>query len=681
MSTPTPKPGPPRRSADAASQSAAPGSQSAVDDGRAATSRMASFAKLNADWQVDEKSYLDNFIDFILGAMAAKGLVDATPEQMADAVAAIYGLRFPVTVTHQIARRAARRGQLKSIGSGRYVPDEEAIGKARIHASTVQGLEREQAKLAKLFVEWVHKEVAGSEIAQERALPVLMDYVETFYGSLMSTHQGRGSIPERPAVNPSDETRLAAGFITYLSQGEPEAFDYVLNIAKGSMLSASLFTPGAKAEARPFRDTILLLDTRIVLRMLGYEGDAPRAAAVDYLQLAASQGARLGCFEITLAEIRSIFWSADAAARSGELWQWELGSVGSYFWNKGLGAGEISLASGTLREDIERAGVTIVGSPGYGDVRHVVSEEAVESALLHLSPKYSPAALRHDVQALSAIVRMRAGLASGSLEECRAVFVTSNSFMVRAGRRVEDMKHEPWFVSILDTDLASLTWIKTPLGSPDLPRGSLVATCLSVLSPSDVMWGKYIAALERRHAAGEISGAELLIARRITEEKRVKLSAHQYESDEAVSKSIDMTLQEARTTYEAELSEPYRQREANLLASVQAEKEERERTLADLESIRAETDLDQKKRREAAGKRADRAAVWVASIAWLVCVAVVLVGLLAPLPSPAPVIFTIIGGVLVVTGGASAFIGPLRKSVRAKFHTAELKRVGLADTP
>lgn len=642
---------------------------------------MASFAKLTTDWNENERSYLDNFIDFILGAMADRGLQQATPDEMSKAVEEVYGLRFPVAVTLQIARRAKRRGQLENIGNAQFVPSREALDQAILHTSTVQNFEREQVKLGKLFSEWKQEEVGGEDIAEERVLPLILDYVETYYGSLMSSHSGRGTIREGARAVPTDETRLVAAFITYISEGEPEAFDYVLNIAKGSMLSASLFTSGSPLEARPFRDTILMLDTRIILRLLGYEGELAHAAAVDYLQLAASQGAELGCFEFTIGEIRSILFSADTSARTGDLWAWKPGTVGSYFWNRDLGSGDIVLAIGRLRDDIESAGISILGSPRYDDPRYVVDEEAVEGAIKSISANYSDRALKHDVQALSAIVRMRAGRSKDSLEECRAVFVTTNSFILRASRRVQDMKMEPWFVSILDTDLASLTWIKTPLDSPDLPRGSLVATCLSVLSPSDEMWAKYVRELERRHTAGEISDAELLLARRVTEEQRVTLSIHQQETDEAVASSIDMTLAEARETFDREHSEPHREREAALLARVEAEEQDRKNLVSDLESVKAGIASNESKRRIAAEKRADKAALTFGVIAWVLSLGVVATGILAPLPSGVAVALTLVGGLLTVTGGAGAIITPLRRKVRRFFLNSELERAGLGAQP
>lgn len=660
---------------------------------------MASFAKLTTDWQTNQTSYLDNFVDFILGAMAAQNLASATPEEMVTAVSNTYGLRFPVAVTHQIARRAARRKQLDNIGSGQYVPHGDVFTEARAHSSTVQDLEREQSKLVTLFKSWVEANAPESSVDKDDALPLILDYVESYYGPLMSASAGRGSVRRLPVADPSDRTRLAAAFIAYLSTGEPEAFDYVLNIAKGSMLAASLFSPGAPLEARPFRDTTIVLDTRVILQLLGFEGEPAQAATTDYLQLAAGQGAHLGCFEFTLTEIRNILWSADAAARSGNLWSWKPGSVGAYFWNKGLNSGDITIAIGKLRDDIESAGIVVIDSPTYMDPRYVVDEDAIEGAIKHLSANYSDGALKHDVQALSAIVRMRAGSAKGSLEECRAVFVTTNSFVLRASRRVEDMKSEPWFVSILDTDLASLTWIKTPLLAPNLPKGSLVATCLSVLNPSDAMWGKYVREFERRHDSGQISDAELVLARRITEEHRVRLSMHQLETDAAVSTSIDLNLAEARATLETELSAPHKQRESDLLAAVSEERHSREVVEAALRSIRDEVEAEKKSRqdveaalqsiqeevtasrervRRSAVKRADRVAVGVAIFVWMICLSIVLVGVFAPLPAPIGTITLVVGAILVVTGGAGAFISPLRGWVRSRFLNSELARVGLA---
>ncbi len=676
-----PKPGPPKHVTVAVNAMAETSIESQdnvlASEMYKAESRLASFAKLTADWQTHQKSYLDNFIDFVLGAIAALDLQSATPAQLTEAVAKTYGLHFPETVVHQIARRAAKRGELRNIGSGQYVANEDVLAKARSHSSTVQVLEREQAKIARDFSAWA-KQLHGVDVDSSHASQWLLTYVETYYGTLMSASTGRGSIRKLPAVDPDDQTRMVAAFITQLAESEPQGFQYLLNIARGSMLAASLFSPGVPLEERAFKDTTVLLDTRILLRLLGYEGDPARSATIDYLALAAAQGAALGCFDFTLGETRSILQSAELAAQHGKLWSWGPGSVGSYFFNNGLSVGDITLAIGRLRETIERAGIEIVDSPSYQNVQHVVDEDEVANQIRQLSLNYSERALVHDVKALSAIVRMRDGRAKNSLEECRAVFVTTNSNVLRASRRVEDMRAEPWFVAILDTDLATLTWIKTPPSAPDLPKGSLIATCLSVLNPSELMWSKYVREFERRHDAGDISDAELLLARSMTEQSRVAISIHQIDSDEFVAASVDMTIAEARAAVAADLSQPHLERERELLDEIEEQKAARVAIENDLDLIRAEIDATRMRGVTAAHDSAKRQALLVSVMLWSVAIIfVVVIPLIPAISPPFAVVARVIGGVVALTGGAGSLIAPLRHRLFSGLLAAELRKRGL----
>lgn len=691
-----PKPGPLRKPAGPPANISIEPSGVPEADLHASANRMASYAKLTIDWQTGERSHLDNFANFVFGAMASEGIREATPEKMASAVASKYGLRFPVAVTQQIARRAARQKQFERMPKGVFKIVDDALQAGLSHARMEQELQREQNKLVSIFQGWLDENNLSYPGTQDEILPMLLEYVETYFGTLLIGWAGSSYDRSLPSAQPDDNTRLTAAFIAHLDEGEPEAFKYLLNIVKGSMLSASLFSQGSDSPPGHFTSTTLVLDTRIVLRLLGCEGELSQNATSEYLEAAQRMGARLGCFDFTLSEIRKIMWSAETSARQGKLWQWTPGSTGAHFLDKGLDATDITLAIDGLEDDLVARGITVIANPSYDDRRTIVDEGAIEDLFRTLASNYKEDALRHDALALSAIIRMREGRAKPRLEDCRAVFVTTNSFVVRASRRVQDLRSEPWFVSIFDTDLASLIWVKTPLKAPDLPRGALIATCLSVLNPSEATWSRYVRELEGRHDRKEISDADLMIVRQALEARRLELSLSEMEDDSSVGARVSLSITEAREEVRREVLEPEQRKTLELQRLMEREVESRKSAEIAVENLRSEWDLEREARlgverqlralQEEANARYRRkiqnAEKWAERIANL-CgglviaffVAASIVGVWANVPDAIGVWLPYIAAALALGGGVSFFATPVKRKVKAYLRGKLLARI------
>lgn len=133
---------------------------------------------------------------------------------------------------------------------------------------------------------------------------------------------------------------------------------------------------------------------------------------------------------------------------------------------------------------------------GIGEIRsryeeHLgVDEPALEDLLQAEVGYQNQNARRHDLDALTAIWRLRHGQAQRRLETCRAIFVTTNAPLVRAARRFFAAGYDgfTWPLAVLDHDLATVAWLKRPLQAPDLPRKQIIADCYAALRPEGRLW-------------------------------------------------------------------------------------------------------------------------------------------------------------------------------------------------
>ncbi|MHB8219681.1 MAG: tudor domain-containing protein [Acidimicrobiales bacterium] len=78
--------------------------------------------------------------------------------------------------------------------------------------------------------------------------------------------------------------------------------------------------------------------------------------------------------------------------------------------------------------------------------------------------------------------------------------------------RMEEADHV-WPHAMLDTNLATLVWLKQPHRAPDLPRKQIVADCYAALHPDDKMWNRWLAEIQRIADNGDYGDAALDIMR------------------------------------------------------------------------------------------------------------------------------------------------------------------------
>lgn len=516
--------------------------------------RMAGFAVLTVDWNQRHRSYLDNFINFVLAAMNTPSDEANTSQGITDALFESYGIHLPERVINQILKRAQKFGYVERTDGTMFRTSEKGRNQISALKPRLKNLADEQKDLALTFTNWA-KDEFGYVLKGNEASEALMDYIQTYYGSLMSSARGSGSIDTFPPDEPTQLQRLSASFVSWLSKNDPQRFNYTLNIAQGNMLIAALFTPGLIQLDQPFENTTLLLDTKILFRALGYEGPEARIATLEYINLLIQQGASVAAFDFTLKEAKSVLGSALQSLKSGDLWKSRPGSVGAYYFGTNASPGQIDLDMANLETSLGKIGVNIISNPSY-EARFVVDEQAIEDKIRSSVPLYRDSALRHDVNALSAIVRMRRGKARESFERCRAVFVTLNPHLLKVAREVQDLCSEPWYVVMYETDVATLSWIKSPPTAPQLPRNMLVATCLGILRPSKTMWVSYVHEMERTYENSTISGNELLLLRQKYEQDQLAFVSTGEPRTKKFDANVAASIRKAREAVTSDIEAP-----------------------------------------------------------------------------------------------------------------------------
>jgi hypothetical protein len=625
-----------------------------------ASPKLVSLAILKASWN-DGRSYLDNFVPFVAECLRAeKGPVTAS--RLKVSMRERFGMRIPEKALETVMTRAAGQG-LVTRRRGEYHPDFGKLASVtapvhgdflRCHAAVVLGL--------RTFAQ----ECYSRDVSQAEASSALEAYVAE-YGIPIVV---QGAAAERdfdPAIVASpDLAYIVHAYVEYVAAADPSGFGYLATVVEGSMLASVVYLPDVGGVQRKFVSTTVYLDTPFVLRLLGYNGADLAAPALELIELLRDLGASVACFENTLNETRGVLLGAAKSLNSRR--NYGAGNIIRSFRQQGLQRADVDLRAARLEKDLTRHGIRVLAAPPYtttSDVDEVELERVLQEQVRYAHGR----TLQHDLDALTAIDRLRRGRYQPILENCRALFLTTNPKLVRSAKRYfgSDRDGFSWPPAISDTELTTLVWLKQPMKAPDLPRKQIMADCYAALHPDSVTWDRWLSEIARAEATGDYSDEDLDLIRFSPDAQRILMDATFGDSDAVTPETFAEVVEKVK----AVIARPIEDRLAEVEEQLEAEQRLRESAeamalaeakRADVATAAAEAVVraEQASRRAVLQTTSRRRARLIGNAVFLVMLLVFVAGLglslggVAAIPGPSlPGALRVLGvAVFLVSGGA-----------------------------
>lgn len=526
-----------------------------------ASPRLVSLAILKASWN-DGRSYLDNFVPFVAECLRAE-TGPITASRLKVSLHERFGMRIPEKALETVMSRAVGQG-LVTRRSGEYHPDFSTLATVtapvhgdflRCHAAVVSGL-RQYAQ-----------ERYTSDVSEAEASAALEAYVAEYGATIVVQGAAAGRDFDPVIVASPDLAYIVHAYVEHLAAADPSGFGYLATVVEGSMLASVVYLPDLGGVQRKFTSTTVYLDTPFVLRVLGYSGAELAAPALELLDLLRDLGASVACFDKTVKETRGVLQGAARSLNSRR--NYGAGNIISYFHQQGLQRADVDLRAARLESDLTKCGVRILAAPPHtttSDVDEVELERVLQQEVRYAHER----ALRHDLDALTAIDRLRRGRNQPILENCRALFLTTNPKLVRSAKRYFgcDWDGFSWPPAISDTDLTTLVWLKQPMKAPDLPRKQIMADCYAALHPDPVTWDRWLSEIARAEATGDYSDEDLDLMRFSPDAQRILMDATFGDSDAVTPE----TLAEVVEKVKAVITRPIEDRLAEVENLLEAER-------------------------------------------------------------------------------------------------------------
>lgn len=446
---------------------------------------LSSLAYINISWTNENKSYLDNFLPFVLEVLRGS----TTPLDQSDIQQGIlekFGLRFPPDVVRALIKRAVKVRKVTRIQDSARLRLVDGISEKLPNVASQRGTAlRQQNLVIDRLISFAYDRF-DRQWEQEFAERALITYIEDHALPMLSSSV-RG---EHETINPADESAenyIIASFVTKVADNDPEVFDYLDMMVKGYMLASVLYLDSAGHRLQKFSRTTIYLDTSICLQALGYDGEQARNATTTMLQLARDQNANLACFEHTLKETRGVLRAVKNALSRNPDTARGIRGVEKHLRESNASPMDVEMAIIKLEDNLSALGVSVFPAPEYEEYLNV-DERALEETLEKYVQYREHTPLVADLNSLTAVHRIRRGHCNDKLETCRAILLTDNESLVRASRSFFNSGKHEWPLAMVSSSLTTLLWVKSPTAAPELPKRRIMADCISILSPSETFW-------------------------------------------------------------------------------------------------------------------------------------------------------------------------------------------------
>jgi len=465
---------------------------------------LTSLAMLKVD--IDQgRDYLDYLRPFILQI-----LVDQKPDPVTDAVVrdhlrTQFGLEIPDRAVQVVLRRLSRKYPLKK-DEGVYrikgqLPDPGiAVKKAsadRQIGAVIAGLIEFSRNTAKPITTNDDAVTAICAFLSQFNIPCLRAYLR---GTAIPAIEG----------NHDAHIVLVSEYILHLKETDPERFDNFLVVVQGHMLANALLCPDLQNAPKTYKGVTFYLDTPLLVRRLGLEGEPKKTAVENLIGLLHNLGATVATFSHSRDELERVLKGAADHINAPD----GRGAIVMEARRNGTTKSDILVLAGQIEDKLTEAKIEIKDTPKYiADFQ--IDETAFEEVLDDEVSYFNPRAREYDINSVRSIYVLRVRTSPSTVEKSRAVLVSSNSGFARAAFEYGQRHEESREVSSVITDfsLANMAWLKAPMGASSLPMTEVLAFSYAALQPSKELLDKYLKEIDKLEKQGSISARDLQLLR------------------------------------------------------------------------------------------------------------------------------------------------------------------------
>ena len=556
--------------------------------------------------------FLNYITPFVGDAIRSTGMDQLNSIEIQDKLLDMYGIKIPEGVLNTITKRLAKRG-FGTRAHSKFIPETNKLNASYNFDHQRQYFQNQIDTLSEHFRDFVKQKYDRNLSINEAAI-ALTSYADKHGLPLLRTVYQHHNLTTSMALDELEY--VTSRFVINAYENDSSDMDILLSLAKGSKLASVLYLQDPNGVDQRVENMTAVIDTPILLSALGYQGERKKDIACDVLNLAYINGINLTAYDHTINETEAVLSAAMHSVSKSHNAGIAVWGVREHFSNLDYTQSDIEMKIGRLERDLSSLRISVIDRPSP-KIDWTVDESRLEAILSENIGYARREPMLHDLDALTATLRLRKGRRPLKFENCRAIFVTSNNALAQISKRFfENELGYHWPLAMSQDDFSTLLWLKQPLATPDLPKRQVLGDAYSALEPNFVKWDTFLNEIDKLRDDDTISNDDYLFFRHSSEVKDAlmeeTLGSKEPVTSEMVQsiksrfeKSIRAPLEQQTEIQAIELTES-KQRETALSSRLDRVEEQMEEALRKVSLAEKRHELQQKVVREIAVTRARR---------------------------------------------------------------------------
>ena len=488
-------------------------------------------AMLSTIWEKEKKDTLELVIPFIKYSIGQLISIDERVElgSVADYLSTNFGFYdMPYSVLQKAFKRLTKKKVLKK-ENGQYYLCIDLSKECRNVSAQLDNMRKNSADVIdnlNVYLNKKHDSIFKKQISEEEVSTYFVKFLESNGYFIYS------KIEKLQEVSPVDNKVFyyIAQFILEEYEGQTLIFSYIENIVKGFLLSHIIYGYVDTDYNEKFKDVYFYLDTTLLLYIFGLKSDEKNKGATQLLDLIRKSNIRARCFEHTYAEIISIIEAYKHNIPRGA--SKSIHTI-EFFDNLQYSRSDVERYLLKLEDIFKENNIEITQVPYLSsddscivkteDYSKSIGEEELKKFLsLKLNYKKDEA-LDNDVKSISAISTMRNSKSFTKIEECKAIFVTTNTPLVYWAKEYTGDNDNCAPLLISDMDLTTLLWLKNYKRFSDYPKLKLIENARISMEPTENIRNEFKKKIEQLQAEGVVNEEQAVAYNQLIFRKKEKI--------------------------------------------------------------------------------------------------------------------------------------------------------------
>ena len=358
---------------------------------------------------------------------------DFTEEELSNVFKEKYGDFAKLPIIHSVLEYLKNKGVIRRINSDKYRLVPNAIEDLNIKKLNEECFNDDYKRFKKGYDDYCGNE----NFTDERFNSIFLKFLSKYYNTIFSESSSFNIFYQDTNEKDEEYDFMFVEYIKSLEKNDVQMFNYVVNIAGGLLITNYLFDEGISAKNQLLNNKVLILDTPVVLRVLGYCSNYYKKEYVHIFDQWKELGANIMIFDFTYEEIENLFVSCEGWIESPNYDYQKASELSNYFKYNRNTKQDISEIIINLKDTLYKMGIDIFDTKKYINDSFWSMQIAYEE---NIKKQYSDnngnnygrnndVTIKYDSKSLSMISHLNDEKLL--FQNHKYYFVTSNSALVR----------------------------------------------------------------------------------------------------------------------------------------------------------------------------------------------------------------------------------------------------------